>query len=264
MHNRGITMVNQAIRPKKWLFVLLLGPGIVWYVFAVILPMLSSVFYSFFSVRLDKFIGLNNYLELVKDEIFWYSFINNIIITVLCVVGQIGIALIFAALLSTRYVKLKNFHRAFIFFPAILSPVIVGFIWTIMYSTDYGLINFFLRALKLESLILPWLDDPKNVVFFVCIPIIWMYIGYYMVIIISGMSSIPNEVYEMADIDGASGMKKLIYITMPMIKNTLMVCLTLCISGNMQVFDIIYVMTGGGPGTSSSVTWHWAAVCAAR
>lgn len=249
-------MENNALRPKKYMFVLLLGPGIIWYVFTVIAPMLSSLRYSLFSfkgVKINKFVGLANYKELITDSVFWISFKNNLVITILCVIGQIGIALLFAMLLNTVYVKFKNFHRAFIFFPGILSTIIVGFIWTIMYNSDYGLINYFLRLLHLDSLILPWLDDPKTVLIFVCIPIIWQYIGYYMVIIMAGMSNISKDIYEMADIDGASGIQKLFSITMPLIKNTLMVCLMLCISGNMQVFDYIFIMTGGGPGTSTSV-----------
>jgi len=249
-------MNNKAICPKKWVFFLLLVPGVAWYVFTVIVPLLGSLRYSLFSfqgMRADKFVGLANYAELVSDSIFWNSLVNNLTITLLCVIGQIGVALVFAAMLNTTVVKLKNMHRAVIFFPGVLSMVIVGFIWTIMYSNDYGLINYFLRALNLESLILPWLDDPRYVIYSISVPLIWQYIGYYMVIIMAGMSSIGKEIYEMAEIDGVNGWKKLIYITIPLIKSTLLVCLMLCISGNMQAFDHIFVMTNGGPGTSSSV-----------
>jgi len=249
-------MDNKMLRPSKKLFILLLGPGVVWYVFSVIVPLLGSLRYSFYSfkgMRLDKFVGLANYKELITDSIFWHSFMNNMIITVLCIIGQIGIALIFASFLNTRFVHFKNFHRGVMFFPAVLSTVIVGFIWTMLYNNDYGLINFALRALKLDFMILPWLDDPKYVVTFLSIPIIWQYIGYYMIIIMAGMSSIDRSVLEMAEIDGVNGWTKLTKITIPLIKNTLMVCLILCISGNMQAFEHIYVMTGGGPGTSSTV-----------
>jgi raffinose/stachyose/melibiose transport system permease protein len=249
-------MSNEALRPKKGLFLLLFAPGILWYIFAVILPLVGSLWYSFFTFkgfRIDKFVFLDNYIELINDDVFWLSLKNNIIITVLCVIGQIGIALLFAAMLNTKLVFAKNLHRSVIFFPGVLSAVIVGFIWTMMYNKDYGLINFFLQTFRLENLILPWLDNPKYVIYFVSIPIIWQYIGYYMVIIMAGMSAINKEVYEMAEIDGVTSIQKLIYITMPLIKETLSVCVMLCISGNMQVFDHILVMTEGGPGTSSMV-----------
>lgn len=249
-------MNNKAIRPKKALFILLLAPGVGWYVFAVIVPLIGSFVYSFFSfrgMRLDKFVGFTNYIELVNDKVFWQALTNNITITGLCIIGQLGFALIFASMLSTRMIKLKNLHRSAMFFPGVLSAVIIGFIWTIMYNKDYGLINFFLRAIHLDSLILPWLDNPKYVLLSVSVPIIWQYIGYYVVIIMAGMTAISKEVYEMADLDGVNGWQKLVYITVPLIKNTLLVCLMLCISGNMQVFDHIFVMTMGGPGTSSIV-----------
>ena len=253
---RGKNVNNRLLRPSKAMFVLLLAPGVVWFVFAVIVPLLGSLVYSFFSfrgMRADRFAGLGNYLEMVRDPIFWQALKNNLVITVLCIVGQLGLALILASILHTRLVKLKNLHRAAIFFPGILSMMVVGFIWTIMYNKDFGLINFLLRLLRLDFLILPWLDNPRHVLYFVSLPIVWQYIGYYTVIIMAGMSSIPKEVYEMTDIDGFNGWQKLVYITMPLLKNTLSVCLMLCISGNMQVFDHIYVMTLGGPGTSSTV-----------
>ncbi|MDD4297849.1 MAG: sugar ABC transporter permease [Ruminiclostridium sp.] len=249
-------MTNKMLRPKKGIFILLFAPGIVWYIFTVILPLSSSLVYSFFSfkgMRIDKFVGFTNYAELIYDKIFWLSLKNNVIITVLCVVGQIGIGLVFAAILNMKMLKFKNLHRSVIFFPGVLSAVIIGFIWTMMYNKDYGLINFILEKLNLDFLILPWLDNPKHVIYFVSIPLIWQYIGYYMVIIMAGMSAISKEVYEMADIDGVTPWGKTVYITMPLIKDTLMVCLMLCISGNMQVFDHILVMTEGGPGTSSMV-----------
>ena len=252
----GQIMTNKMLRPKKGIFILLFAPGIVWYIFTVILPLSSSLVYSFLSfkgMRIDEFVGFTNYAELIYDKIFWLSLKNNVIITVLCVVGQIGIGLVFAAILNMKMLKFKNLHRSVIFFPGVLSAVIIGFIWTMMYNKDYGLINFILEKLNLDFLILPWLDNPKHVIYFVSIPLIWQYIGYYMVIIMAGMSAISKEVYEMADIDGVTPWGKIVYITMPLIKDTLMVCLMLCISGNMQVFDHILVMTKGGPGTSSMV-----------
>lgn len=249
-------MVSSSIRPNKKMFIMFLAPGLLWYSFVMLFPLYSALKYSFYEwsggLKMT-FIGLDNYKTLIHDELFWLSFKNNFIITGLCVIGQIGIALIIATLLNSKIVKWKNFHRAIIFFPVILSTVIIGFIWTIMYNKDFGLINWLLHFLRLDFLIVPWLDNPKYVIYSVCVPIIWQYIGYYMVIIMSGMTNISGEVFEMAEIDGCTGFKKLIYITIPLIKNTLAVCVMLCIAGNMQVFAHIFVMTAGGPGVSSMV-----------
>lgn len=248
--------MNNILKLKKRTFILFLAPGLLWYFFVTIMPLVSAFknsFYQWSGGANKVFIGLENYTTLLQDELFWHSFKNNLIITGLSVVGQIGIALILASLLNARFMKLKQFHRAVIFFPIILSTVIIGFIWTIMYNKDYGLINWFLTTFGLDFLIQPWLDNPDTVIYAVSAPIVWQYIGYYMIILMAGMTTIPKEVYEMAEIDGASGLQRIFLITLPLMKNTLIVCLMLCIAGNMQVFSHIFVMTSGGPGVSSMV-----------
>nr|WP_317283987.1 sugar ABC transporter permease [uncultured Sellimonas sp.] len=246
---------NKLLYPKKRYFLLIIAPIVIWFAFAVLLPIINALRYSFFewSGGPMKFIGLDNYKTLLHDEVFRLALKNNLIIVVISVIGQIGIALIMAALLSSRMMKLKNFHRTVIFFPVLLSAVVVGFIWTLMYNSNYGFLNAILRAVGLDDLIFPYLDDPNRVLYSLIVPIIWQFIGLYMVILNSGMSNIGKEIYEMAEIDGATGAKKMFYITLPLIKPTLMAALIMCISGNMKVFSQIQVMTNGGPGNASMV-----------
>ena len=118
---------------------------------------------------------------------------------------------------------------------------------------NYGFINVFLEMIGQGDKAQAWLSNDKIVMALVAIPLVWQYIGYYMIIIMSAMSSVDPQIFEMAEIDGASGWKKAVYITLPLIKNTLIVCVTLCIAGNMKIFDLIYSLTGGGPGNSTSV-----------
>ncbi len=125
------------------------------------------------------------------------------------------------------------------------SAVVIGFIWTMLYDYNYGLINIFLKQIGKAEWIQPWLNNESLALTLVAIPLIWQYIGYYMIIILSALASIDPQVLEMAEIDGANGWKKAIHITLPLVKNTLIVCVTLCIAGTMKVFDHIYVMTGG-------------------
>lgn len=247
---------NSLVKPKVstiWLYIL---PGFLLYIFTVIWPVINAFYYSLFRWSggpVMRYVGLKNYLILLNDGLFWSSFANNLFITVLCVLGQIGIALIIAMMLTSRYVKLKEFHRTVIFFPVVLSGIVIGFIWTIMYNKDYGLINEFLRLLNLDFLIVPWLDNPRYVIFSISLPLIWQFIGFYMVILMAGMTNITKEIFEMAEIDGAEGWRKMLYITVPLVKPTLIVTIMLCIAGNMKIFDHILVMTGGGPGNSSMV-----------
>lgn len=246
---------NRLMYPKKRYFVLLLLPIIIWFAFAILMPIIGAFRYSFYqwSGGPMKFVGFDNYKALAADEVFRTAFKNNLIIIVISVVGQIGIALVLATLMTSRALKFVRFHRTVIFFPVLLSAVVVGFVWTLMYNKDYGFLNAILRGIGLENFIFPYLDDPERVLYSLIVPLVWQFIGLYMVIISSGIANIDKEVFEVAEIDGAVGWKKLFYITLPLIKPTIMASLMMCISGNMKVFSHIQVMTNGGPGNSSMV-----------
>lgn len=249
-------MNTRAFKIKKSLLAGLLLPGIILYLFVVIIPLFTSIGYSLYNWSGGKtmhFLGMGNYLRLLHDSVFWSAFFNNLEIVVLCLVGQIGIALIIAFLVHSKLLKFKNFHRTIIFFPVILAPVVVGFIWTMIYDQNMGLLDWILKAVGLGAWARPWLADPHTVVFWLSVPVIWQNIGFYLVIIVSSMQGIPNEIYEAAEIDGASSFAKHFYVTLPMLSNTIKVIIMLCIAGNMKIFDEIYVMTMGGPGNSSMV-----------
>lgn len=241
--------------PLKVIFMYLLIP-LALYVFAVFIPLLTAAFYSLFEWKggpNKSFIGVANYIALIKDEIFWLSFSHNLYLILLCVIGQVGIAFIFVMMINTRFVKLKGIHRTFGFFPSTIAAVYVGFIWIMVYDSRRGLLNFFLESIGRKDLTQVWLNNPNLVMTLVAIPLIWQYIGYYMLILLSATSAIDKEIYESAELDGANSLQKSIYIVLPMIKNTIFVCLVLCVSGNMKAFDNIYVMTAGGPGNNSMV-----------
>lgn len=245
-----------CLKVKKRTMFLYLLPGVLWYSFIVLIPVCLAAYYGMFDWAggtNKTFLGIQNYIEVLKDPLFCQSLGNNIYLAVVCLAGQIGIAFILAILLNGRHMKLKGFHRTMSYFPAVLSAVVIGFIWNMIYDYNYGLINTFLKMIGKGDLVQAWLNNDKLVLFLVAIPLIWQYVGYYLLIIMSALSSVDPQIFEMAEIDGASGFKRAIYITLPLIKNTLIVCVTLCIAGNMKIFDHIYVMTGGGPGTSSSV-----------
>ena len=250
-----------SLRPKNRVLIFMLLPGILIFTFAVILPLFMSIRYSFYQWSGGpnmNFIGLKNYLRLFNDRYFWHSFKNNLVIVLLSIIGQVGIGFILASLINSNILKFKKIHRTVIFFPVVLSAVVIGFLWTMIYSRQYGLLNWLLTTLNLESLIKYWLDDPKIVLYTVTAPLIWQYIGLYLVIFLSAMQGIPRDIYEVAEIDGATGIKKAFHITLPLLKNTFLVAIMLCIAGNMKVFDHIYVMTGGGPGRSSTVMAQYA------
>lgn len=245
-----------AIKPKKSvLFAYLIIPVVI-FVFAVFVPLVTALVYSFFQWKggpVKTFNGLTNYINLFKDSIFWLSFRHNIFLVIVCIIGQIGIAFIFVLMINSKLVKLKGIHRTFGFFPSTVAAVSIGFIWKMIYDYNRGLINWFLDKIGRADLQQVWLNNESLVMLLVAIPLVWQWIGYYMVILLSAISSIDQEIFEVAELDGANAVQRAVYIVFPLVKNTILVCITLCIAGNMKAFDNIYVMTSGGPGTASMV-----------
>lgn len=246
----------RSIKPKGWKIALYLCIPVIWYVFSVFVPLVTALFYSLFEWKggpNKTFIGLDNYIALIKDGTFWQAFGHNLYLVLACIIGQVGIAFVFVLIVNSRLVKLKGIHRTFGFFPSTISAVCIGFIWTMIYDYKRGILNWFLTATGHEDSVQVWLNNPKLVMFLVAIPLVWQFIGYYMVILLSAISSVDAEIFEVAELDGANAFQRAIYIVLPLIKNTLLVCITLCVAGNMKAFDHIYTMTEGGPGTASMV-----------
>ncbi|GBG07967.1 ABC transporter permease [Paenibacillus agaridevorans] len=226
------------------------------YAFTVLLPLLISIYYSVFNEGGTKFIGLQNYILLAKDNDFWFSVKNNIILTIFSVLGQVGFAFLIASFFMTKLLKLEGLHRIAIFLPVVLAPVVTGYLWSLIYNYRMGVLNWLLNLFNADPVL--WLDNPNYVLYSVSVPLIWQYIGLYFIIFLAGMQNISKEVLEASEIDGATWFKKTAYVIFPLLKNVMSVALILCITGTLKVFDHIYVMTGGGPGRSSMVMAQYA------
>lgn len=245
-----------AIRPKNRVIFAYLAIPLAIFIFAVFVPLITAFVYSFFEWKggpNKTFIGLENYVALIKDKTFWLSFTHNIYLVIVCIIGQIGLAFVFVLMINSKLVKLKSIHRTFGFFPSTVAAVSIGFIWKMIYDYNRGILNWFLDKIGRADLQKVWLNEESLVMLLVAIPLVWQFIGYYMVIILSAISSIDQEIFEVSELDGANAFQRAIYIVLPLIKNTLLVCVTLCIAGNMKAFDNVYVMTEGGPGNASMV-----------
>ena len=248
--------MNNRLRPGKWVMLAYLLPGFLVTVGMLILPLLTATGFSFCkftSIKNITFVGLDNYRTLFADKNVLQSLENNLFLVGVSLVGQLGIAFILAMILNSRLTSLKRFHRTVAYFPVTLSAVVVGYVWSMVFDYNFGLLGSLLKALGCGDQVVPWLSQPSTVMICVCIPLVWQYIGFHLVIMLSAMSSIDKEIYEMAELDGAGEFRRAVSITLPLIRNTLMVCVFLCISANMKVFDHIIAMTNGGPGYSSSV-----------
>ncbi|WP_343249951.1 sugar ABC transporter permease [Diplocloster hominis] len=239
----------------------LVGPGLAIYLFVILIPLFTAFGYSLTDWSLGpvkNFIGLDNYAALLKDKVFWSSLTHNLIIVFANVTIQMALAFLLTVLFSSKATKFRAFHRTVIFLPVVLSAVVVGYIWQMVYSSNYGILNALLRGIGLEGWIRPWLDDPKVVLASVTVPLIWQYIGVPLIIFMSAVQGIPKDIYEVCELDGVTGAKKAMYITFPLILDSIKVAIMLSIASNMLVFTHIFVLTGGGPGTSSMVLAQYA------
>lgn len=250
--------MKSRLKPPKKVMVTYLLPILLVYFFIFIVPIIMAIYFSFFdfkNINVKTFIGLRNFKRLITDANVIISLKNNLYLVVVNLIGQIGIAFILANLLHSRLInrRIAELYRTVIYFPVTLSAVIIGCVWLLVYDYDYGLLNWFLRVIGREDIVTPWLGTLSTVMPCVSIPMIWQYIGFHLIIILSSMSSIDPGIYEMAEIDGAGGFRKAVSITFPLIKSTLGVCVTLCISANLKAFDHIVTMTNGGPGYGSTV-----------
>ncbi len=231
-------------------------PGLLIYLFAMVVPLFVCLGISFTSWKGGKkidFIGINNYIKLLEDKKFWEAFLHNLEFIVILIISQIGIAFIMALFYQSKVIKWKEFHRKIIFLPAVLAPMVVGLVWQLVYRSDIGLISSLFQAIGMEGNF-PWLNDKAWVIPSICITLTWQFVGQFVIIIMAGMQNVGGEVIEAAEIDGASKLQKALYVTFPLLKPTISICMLICISGCMKMFDIIFIMSGGGPGSSSMVT----------
>jgi len=246
--------MTSAARIRGFITVALL-PAFVLYAFFVIIPVFWSAYYGFFDwkgIGAAKFIGFENYAEVIKDPIFWKSFKNNMLIVAASVFGQVPIALVLAIVLL-KNTLFQRMIRASIFMPMVLSSVVVGIIWGYIYHPQIGILNFLLENMGLASWKKAWLSDPKISMYAIMVPIIWNYIGPYMIMFIAALQNISPEIDDASQIDGVGPVRKLFVIILPMIWDTIKVAVILCISGSLKAFDLIYVMTGGGPAHSTEL-----------
>ncbi len=248
--------MNKLHEDKKGKIYGYIIPGYIIYVIAIFVPLVVCLGISFTNWKGGKnmdIVGVDNYITLFQDDRFWMAFLNNLQFIGILIIFQIGIAFILALFYQSKAIIMKEFHRRLIFLPAVLAPLVVGMIWQLVYRYDIGLISSVLQLFGLEGN-LPWLNSNTWVIPSICIALVWQFVGQFVIIIMAGMQNVGTDIIEAAEIDGASKFQKARMIIFPLLKPTISVCLLICISGCMKMFDIVLIMSGGGPGFSSMVT----------
>ena len=236
---------------------LLVAPALLFFLAFVIYPLLSTVYLSAFDYSLTggslRFVGVANFAELLEDEVFWRALRNNGTILVVSVIVQCGLGLIIAALLDRAIRRGQALFRTLNFIPVIMSSVAVGVLWQLVYDPSVGLANQIVKMLGFTPPKQGWLGDPDLVIYSILLVACWQYTGYVMTIVLAGLQSVPMELYEAAELDGANEVQKFFSITIPSINNVLIAVTLITMVGAFKVFDLIYILSRGGPANSSQV-----------
>jgi raffinose/stachyose/melibiose transport system permease protein len=236
---------------NKWYIIIFLLPALILFCGVLIAPIGASGYFSFFDwngFTEKTFIGFSNYKELfTSDSIgFMKALGNSLLLAVLSVFLQLPLALALALVLGK---KIKG-ERAFLsvyFMPVLISTVVIGQLWLKIYNPDYGVLNVALRAVGLDNLTHIWLGEKATALGAVFVPILWQYVGYHMLLLYAGVKSVPPELREAAMLDGASDGQVNRYIVLPYIKPIIKISVIFAVTGSLKSFDLIYVLTNGGP-----------------
>ena len=234
-------------------FVIFILPALIIYLLFSITPFLYTIYYSFTDYKDMNpinlhFVGLKNYIKVLQTPVMLAAIKNSVIYAILLTGFQTLLGLPLAFVLNQK-LKSRNLLRAVFFFPAVFSSLIIGYLWNfIMSSSDFGLINNILHQLGLGTLNF---FTSKNALYSVILTQIWQWTGWAMVIFLANLQSISPDLYEAAEIDGANGLKKFMYVTLPLMCPSVKIVIVTGLIGGMKVFDIIYSMTSGGPGDAT-------------
>lgn len=233
---------------------LFIAPAFILFTAWVIIPTISSVYYSFTSwdgiSENIKFIGFANYREIFTSARFGNALKNTAILTVFISVLENAVALAFALMVdNVRWGK--NFFRSAFYIPVLISGIVSGFIWKIMYNYNFGTFNSLLQSVGLEQFKQDWLGNTSLTLVMIGLVMIWKGAGYYMIIYLASLQSVPTELIEAAEIDGANAWQRFKSITIPLISGAFTINFTLSLIKGLKVFDEINVMTDGGPGFTS-------------
>jgi raffinose/stachyose/melibiose transport system permease protein len=255
-----MTAISRLSRPRpavgtKWLTIaLFVLPALVLYAVFVILPVLQAMQYSLFKwngiAPLTDFVGLQNYAIALRNDVFTTSVGNNLLILVLSLAIQIPFSLALAVLLNRSF-RGRAALRLLFFLPYVLSEAVTGIVFTLMLQPD-SVVDASLTAIGLQGLIQDWLGDSTLVMITLFVLISWKYFGFHMIIMLAGLQGIPRELEEAALIDGADRRQSFRYVTLPLLGPTIRVSVFLSMIGALQLFDVVWVMTGGGPINASS------------
>ncbi|MFB4167282.1 carbohydrate ABC transporter permease [Virgibacillus sp. JSM 102003] len=225
------------------------------FVFVPIILNFYNSLYEWNAFSIEKvFVGLDYYQRLFTDPVFYTSLKNNVLYAIISLICQVGGGLVLAAVLEEKFIrKFQPFFRTVFFIPSILSLAVVGLLWKMIYQPNIGIINEFVRAIGFTNFSFSFLGNSDTAIFAVIFVSQWQYTGYITMLFLVAMQKIPRELYEASMIDGANRFRTFFHITVPQVKEMILVAITFTMVGAFKVFDEVYIMTGGGPGHATEV-----------
>ncbi len=227
---------------------LFITPFLIYFIVFVLLPIVGSILLSFAKwnvLETPKIVGLRNYRRLLDDPYFWNSLYNTVYYTLGTTVGSVFLSFWIAIVIDERWFRGKTLFKVVYFLPTITSMAAIAFVWMLLYSPNYGLLNFILTGLGLPPL--RWLSDPNTAMPSMILLGIWKGLGYNIVIFLAGLQGIPDELYDAAAVDGAHRLAQVRHITIPLMLPVTTFVTVINVIGSFQVFDQIFLMTSGGP-----------------
>ena len=257
MKNRQNRQKKAQPLPRLFICISVL-PAVILTLMFTIWPTAQALYLSFTNATSlglnNKFVALDNYIYMFHDKSFIQALINTAKLMAVVPVITIFCSLVLAFVLNQCKLKEMVLYRTLFYFPNIVSLTVVGIIWSFVFHPNVGIVNKILGAVGLESLQRSWLGDSKTALWCIAFTLLWQAAGYYMVMHIAAMDGISPEIYESATLDGASAWRKLVSITMPLMKDIIGITFVLALSGTINLsFVLSQVMTGGGPNGASSV-----------
>lgn len=257
MARHNVNMIENKKNKTKYVLTLLLFivPAMFFYGIFNLFGIARTFYYSLMDWKgistNMSFIGLDNYITVLKDGAFWNSVKNNLILVVVSVGIQIPGGLLLALLINVKNLKGMKFFRTVFFMPRLLSTVATGIMWILFYDPTFGLLAKIIKALDLN--ISTAFLQGKTALYAILFVVCWIYIPYYMIIIRAGLTNVSEDLYEASKIDGANGWQAFWAITMPLIKPTLRSAAVLSLVGSLKYFDLFYVMMGGAPNDNTEL-----------
>jgi multiple sugar transport system permease protein len=253
---KKITLSNQ----EKLVGWKMATPALVFFLVTGIYPYIMNIYYSLTNWNLihsgPVFTGAANYIKAFADSTFLLSVLRTFGFIAIVIPLEFCLGLGMALLLSREDIKGKNIFRSLILLPMMLSPVVTSVIWKMMYSVQFGPLNYFFKVLGLSDGRTEWLSDPKLAFPALAVATIWMWFPFSFLVLLAGLQSIPREQYESAKIDGASWWNELRYITLPNLLPSIMVVVLVRFLDALKTFALVYTLTGGGPGSSTELIYY--------